>query len=194
MPSPQAEIIILSDRQRTLLKQIVGRTTNPHRLVRRAQLILLAATGASNSQLAQQLQLDRGQVRLWRSRWVAATPQLATVEAQGSSDRELMALINTLFSDRGRPGTSNYFSTEQVVQIVALACETPQSSGYPVSHWTPTELAAEAIKRGIVEKISPRSVGRFLKGSYSTASDARRLANAALSSSLLAQCQSRRPC
>lgn len=184
MPSPQAEIIIRSDRQRTRLKQIVCRTTNPHRLVRRAQLILLAATGASNSQLAQQLQLDRGQVRLWRSRWVAATPRLATVEAQESSDQELRALIQQIFSDRNRPGTSNYFSTEQVVQIVALACETPQSSGYPVSHWTPKELAAEAIKRGIVEKISPRSVGRFLKGSYSTAS----------SSSLLAQCQSRRPC
>jgi hypothetical protein len=85
---------------------------------RRAQLILLAAAGASNSQLAQQLQLDRGQVRLWRSRWVAVAPQLATVEAQGSSDRELMALINQIFSDRNCPGTSNYFSTEQVVQIV----------------------------------------------------------------------------
>jgi putative transposase len=59
MPSPQAEIIILSDRQQALLKQILARTTNPHRLVRRAQLILLAAAGASNSQLAQQLQLDR---------------------------------------------------------------------------------------------------------------------------------------
>jgi hypothetical protein len=45
--------------------------------------------------------------------------QLAEVEAQGSSDRELMALITTLLSDRSRPGTSNYFSTEQVVQIVA---------------------------------------------------------------------------
>jgi transposase len=91
-----------------------------------------------------------------------------------------MALIKRVLSDRARPGTTNYFSTEQVVQIVALACEKPQASGYPVSHWTPAELAAEAIKRGIVEKISPRSVGRFLKGSYSTAS----------SSPLLAQCQS----
>jgi hypothetical protein len=104
--------------------------------------------------------------------------QLAEVEAQGSSDRELMALITTLLSDHSRPGTSNYFSTEQVVQIVALACESPQASGYPVSHWTPTELASEAIKRGIAEKISSRSVGRFLKGSYSTAA----------SSPLLAQC------
>jgi hypothetical protein len=59
-----------------------------------------------------------------------------------------------ILSARNRPETSNYFSTEQVEQIVALACETPQTSGYPVSRWTPTELATEAIKRGIVEKIS----------------------------------------
>jgi putative transposase len=49
MPSPQAEKIILSDRQQALLKQIVRRTTNPYRLVRRAQLILWAAAGLSNS-------------------------------------------------------------------------------------------------------------------------------------------------
>jgi hypothetical protein len=52
-----------------------------------------------------------------------------------------------------------------VVQIVALACENPKASGYPVSHWSPRELATEAVKRGIVEKISPRSIGRFLKRS-----------------------------
>jgi hypothetical protein len=176
MPSPQAEKIILSDRQQTLLKQIVRRTTNPYRLVRRAQLLLLAATGASNNQLTKELQLERGQVRLWRERWLAAAPQLATVEAENSSDRELMVLISRVLSDRNRAGTTKYFSTEQVVQIVALACESPQASGYPVSHWTSTELAAEAIKRGIVEKISPRSVGRFLKGSYSTTSSSSILA------------------
>jgi len=82
-------------------------------------LILLAATGASNNQIAQELQLERGQVRLWRERWLAATPQLATVEAENGSDRELMALISRVLSDRDRPGTTNYFSTEQVVQIVA---------------------------------------------------------------------------
>ncbi len=180
MPSPQTETIFLSLRQQTLLKQIVRRTTNPYRLVRRAQLILLAAAGVSNTQLSRELQLERGQVRLWRERWLAAVPQLADVEAQGSSDRKLIGLITRILSDRSRPGTTNYFSTEQVVQIVALACETPQASGYPISHWTPTELAAESILRGIVDKISPRSVSRFLKGSYSTAA----------SSPLLAQCQS----
>ena len=29
--------------------------------------------------------------------------------------------------------------------IIALACEPPAQSGLPVSHWTPTELAREAI-------------------------------------------------
>jgi hypothetical protein len=43
MPSPKATPIILSDRQQTLLKQIVRQTTNPHRLVRRAQLVLAVA-------------------------------------------------------------------------------------------------------------------------------------------------------
>jgi putative transposase len=89
---------------------------------------LWAAAGVSNSQLTTELKLDRGQVRLWRERWQAATPQLATVEAQKSSDRELMALINNVLSDRARLGTSKYFSTEQAVQIVALACESPQAS------------------------------------------------------------------
>jgi hypothetical protein len=62
-------------------------------------LILLAATGASNNQIAQELQLERGQVRLWRERWLAATPQLATVEAENGSDRELMALISRVLSE-----------------------------------------------------------------------------------------------
>jgi putative transposase len=43
-----------------------------------------------------------------------------------------------------------------------VACEDPQESGRPVTHWTPRELAEEVIKRGIVTSISPRSVGRFL--------------------------------
>jgi len=51
-----------------------------------------------------------------------------------------------------------------VAQIISLACEKPEDSGLPVSHWTPPELAREAAKRGIVESISPRQVDRFLKG------------------------------
>jgi hypothetical protein len=110
--------IILSDRQQTLLKQIVRRSTNPHRLVRRAQLILAVASGISNTQISLQLQLDRGQVRLGRHRWLGAATQLAEAEAAGVSDRQLRERITSILCDRSRPGTANFFSTEQVVQIL----------------------------------------------------------------------------
>jgi hypothetical protein len=65
--------------------------------------------------------------------------------------------------DAPRPGAPATFSAEQWCQIIALACEPPEASGRPISHWTPRELADEACKRGIVERISERHVGRFLK-------------------------------
>jgi hypothetical protein len=83
------------------------------------------------------------------------------------TDKKLMTLIKQILSDSQRAGTTKTFSVEQIVQIVAIACEDPSSSERPISHWTPRELASEAVKRGIVAQISPRSVGRFLKGSHS---------------------------
>ncbi len=44
----------------------------------------------------------------------------------------------------------------------------PVDSERPITHWTQREIAEEAIKRGIVEYISPRAIGHFLKGSRST--------------------------
>ena len=52
------------------------------------------------------------------------------------------------------------------MQIMALACEKPEASDRPISTWTPRELADEAVKRGIVEQISPRTVERCLKGEH----------------------------
>src|SRR6266581_3135277 len=72
--------------------------------------------------------------------------------------------IEALLTDEQRPGAPATFTFEQFMQIMALACETPEASDRPVSTWTPRELADEAVKRGIVEQISPRTVERFLKG------------------------------
>ena len=120
-------------------------------------------------------------MRLWRKRWESAAERLMAAEAKALDDKQLTQLITAVLQDSERSGTPVTFSIEQVVQIVALACEKPEKSGRPVSHWTPIELASEAVKRGIVKEISPRSVGRFLKRSYSTTS----------SPSLLAQCLAR---
>lgn len=168
MPHPQASPIRLSDKQLSLLEQIARCSTNPYQLVRRAQLILSAAKGLNNTELAEQLQWSRNSVRLWRERWLASAPSLSVAEAEGVSELHLKQRITEVLSDEFRSGTPVRFSLEQIVEIVALACETPSESERPVSHWTPAELAAEAVKRGIVEQISVRSVGRFLKGSHST--------------------------
>ena len=61
------------------------------------------------------------------------------------------------------PGTPATFTPEQVCAIMALACAPPEQSDLPLSHWSQSELAREAVRRGIVDSISHGSVGRFLK-------------------------------
>jgi hypothetical protein len=56
------------------------------------------------------------------------------------------------------------FSDAQVIGILKLACTPPEDLAVPISQWTARDLAAVAIAQGIVPRISPRSVGRFLKG------------------------------
>ena len=60
------------------------------------------------------------------------------------------------------------FKIGKLFLAMSLACETPPDH---LSHWTRITLAKEAVKRGIVEKISPTTIGRFLKsGADKTAS------------------------
>ena len=98
-----------------------------------------------------------------RDRWRAAESRLQVIEATGKPKLPGQA-IEVLLTDAQRPGAPATFTFEQFMQIMALACEKPEAAGRPMSTWTPRELADEAVKRGIVERISPRTVERFLKG------------------------------
>lgn len=80
MPIPQDTAICLSPRQQQTLEQVTRQTTNPYRLVRRAQLILGAAQGKRNTALSEQLNLSRNQVQFWRDRWQQASELLMEVE------------------------------------------------------------------------------------------------------------------
>jgi putative transposase len=178
MPGPPPAAIRLTNQQQNILERIVRRHTSSQRLVRRTRIILLANSGLNNEQIAQQLQLSRVTVQLWRQRWNESASKLAVLESEGIDDKALMEWVESILTDQERSGAPATFKIEQVVQIVALACEEPQASGLPITDWTPRELATVAMKRGIVESISPRSVERFLKrGSLTTPSE-----------SLLAQC------
>jgi putative transposase len=159
----------LTTRQQACLEQIMRRQTSPQRLVRRAKILLALETGATECQVARQMHLNRGTVRTWHQRWRALAPKLEQCEAEGGSDKVLRTMIMEALTDHPRPGPPATFTAEQIVQIVAVACEDPADSGRPVSHWPPREVAEEVRKRGVVETISTRSVGRFLKSGRFTA-------------------------
>jgi len=91
----------------------------------------------------------------------------------------LTTMIVEALTDHPRSGTPATFTAQQIVQMVAVACEDPTDAGRPLSHWTPREVADAVRNRGMVETISTRSVGRFLKSGRFTAA----------SGGVLAQCQ-----
>ena len=190
MRGPKPPPIILTPTQRETLQQLKRRQRSPQQLVRRVRIILEAATtGTSNTRIAKLLVIDRGQVRTWRKRWLEAQPRLIAAEEKakekakekpaggggesGSNGVLITELVEEVLADEPRPGTPPTFTPEQIVRIVALACEDPrEGSGRAITHWTPRELADEAVKRGIVKSISARSVGRFLgRGGSEASSD-----------------------
>jgi Homeodomain-like domain len=180
MSGPPPATIELSTRQRALLERLRQRQTAPQRLIRRVLIVRALAANPCLQAAARDLGLSRISVRLWRDRWLDAAEALAQAEKDDLPDPQLLGLIEGILDDAPRPGGPATFSPEQIVQIVAVACEPPEKSGRPISHWTHRELADEVKRRQIVKDIAPRSVGRFLKTG--------RLA--APSQPLLAQCRS----
>lgn len=162
MPGPKPPTVPLSEAERHALHTLIRAHKTPQHLSFRAHVILLLAEGLTAPDVARRLGTTRTTVRRWRRHWLKR-PGCAAPER---------------LQDAPRPGAPTTFSAEQWCQIIALACEPPEASGRPISHWTPRELADEACKRGIVATISKRHVGRFLKAGRSQAA----------SESLLAQC------
>lgn len=154
--------VTVSARQRLVIERLVRSRKLALCLAERCRIVLGSADGRTNLEQADRLGVDRQRVRRWRSRFASAHDRLAAAEAEGASDEHLEALILEVLSDQYRSGAPSTFTPEQVVAIVALACEPPTESGLEISHWTPAELARVAISRGIVESISPRQVDRFL--------------------------------
>ncbi len=159
MPIPKAQVVEVNEREEAVLEQIIRQATAPQGLVTRSKIVLGAKRGESNLGLALELGLNRNTVQKWRLRW-----QKGQAEREGIEDeKKRRQVIEQVLADDRRSGTPAKFSAEEIVQIVAVACEVPQASGYPVSHWTAKEVAQEVVKRGIVKSISERQVGRFLK-------------------------------
>jgi putative transposase len=153
MPGPKPPMVELSEAERLALEQVARRHLAPQQLVLRCRIVLAAGTGLNNSQIARQLDLDIETAAIWRRRWLSFQ---AIPLAELSIEERL--------ADLPRPGAPARITAEQVCQIIAMACEDPGDSGRPISQWSQREIADEVMKRGIVDRISPRHAGRFLKG------------------------------
>ncbi len=152
MRGPRPPAVILAEAERQDLEVLVRQHRTPQQIALRARIILVAAAGQNNSQIARQVGVDVATVRLWRGRWLG----LRAVPLAELSVAERLA-------DAPRPGGPCRITAAQVCQITALACEAPQASERPISQWTGREIAEEVRKRGIAAAISPRHASRLLK-------------------------------
>ena len=117
-----------------------GQYTRPHREVVRAKIVLLAAEGHTNAEIARRLDTTERSVGKWRRRF---------------REEGLPGL-----DEKPRPGRPRSFSPLASRRDQGAVCELPAKSGRPLSRWSGAELARQAIERGIVCQISGTTVWR----------------------------------
>jgi transposase len=152
MPIPKAQVVNLSDAEKQGLEKLIKRHQVGQQIALRARIILAAADEQTNTEIAQASNLTLDTVRLWRNRWVKL--QDISLDDLSLEDR---------LQDAPRPGAPAKITADQRCRIEALACEKPEESDRPITHWTAREIADELKKRKIVDKISPRHAARLLK-------------------------------
>ena len=123
--------IVLSPKERPILERWARGRRTPARLVRRAQIVLCAAAGQRNDEIARALDTDRECVGRWRTRF--AQQRLAGIER-----------------DAPRPGRTPAITPAVLQRIVAL---TTTSAPPAATHWSTRTLAVEV-------GVSPKTVHR----------------------------------
>ncbi len=109
----------LTSETRDQLQSIERSPSMPQALARRARIVLMAAEGMSNSEIAQKLKLSRPTVGLWRERFLA----------QG-----LMGLYNEL-----QPGAPRSIKDEQIQSLMHRTLQSKPEDG---THWSCRSMAS----------------------------------------------------
>ena len=119
MPTPSAVAIELNDEERGRLEAWSRRRKTAQALALRSRIVLAAADGAANFEIAEQLGISRPTVTKWRNRF---------------AERRLEGLL-----DEPRPGRPRTVTDETVERIVTTTLEaTPKDA----THWSTRSLAA----------------------------------------------------
>lgn len=142
MRQPSPYVIALGEADRRELETLMRRGRAEYRRVMRARIVLAAAAGESNAGIARTLGISVDTARKWRVRF----------HQQGLDG----------LADRRRSGRPRSFPPAVQAEIKALACELPTQTGAALAKWSCPELAREATRRGITERISASTVRRWL--------------------------------
>jgi transposase len=135
----------LTSEERTALQALVRRGKTSARKVTRARLLLHAANGATDSEIASALGVGQATVERIRRRFV-----------EGG-----LEAIN----ERPRLGARRRLSEKAEARLVAEACSAaPEGRG----RWTVRLLAGRVIELGLAESCSHETVRRVLKKSDSS--------------------------
>ena len=138
MARPARHKIELSDEERSELGRIARAEKRPWREVQRARIVLYAAEGRSDVEIAARLDTSAGIVGRWRRRFF---------------EERLEGL-----KDRPRAGRPRRFPPEQVAEVKAIACELPATRNVPLGRWSLAELRAEVIAGGLAAEMSTSTV------------------------------------
>jgi transposase len=120
MPIPVPLAIELSDPERARLEAWTRRRTSAQAVALRSRIVLLAADGLNNTEIAAQLDLAVSSVRKWRKRFV---------------EHRLEGL-----TDEPRPGRPRTVTDEQVEAVIVTTLETTPKDA---THWSTRSLARE---------------------------------------------------
>jgi transposase len=150
MRGPKPAVLELNEREQEELEALVRKHSTPQQIAQRGRMILAAAQGKNNGQIARELGACVDTVRSWRMRWIGW--QKLSLDDFSIVER---------LSDTPRPGRPSQITAEQFCQMITLACEQPKER--PITHWTGREIAEEVMQRGSSAQISPRHAARLLK-------------------------------
>ncbi len=112
--------IELSEQERAQLEAWARRRSSAQALAQRCRVVLLAAEGLNNTEIAERLGVRRPMVRKWRSRF---------------AEYRLDGLI-----DEPRPGKPRTITDEQVEEVVV---KTLESTPKDATHWSTRSMARE---------------------------------------------------
>lgn len=153
--------IAFTERQYQILDKLSKGIKTAECIKKRAGILIEYKESLNKSKTAKKLKTSRNRVTRWSNKWMKFQNELNQIELE--EPHKLKKTIVSVLSDNWRSGKPPRITSEQVASIIFISLQKPELLGLPISHWTSKTLGIKAMEMGIVDTISERQVGRYLK-------------------------------